>query len=63
MPNLIKYARAATKNLWHTVDKLGWSLCGVRLTGTPTEHEPEAGWHCIKCRQIQKKESDSKDVK
>lgn len=60
MPNLTKYARAATKNLWHIVDKLNWSLCGIKLTGTPTEHEPDPGRHCVKCWQIQEKKTNVK---
>lgn len=58
MSDTIKYGMAAGKGLWHTVDKLGWSKCGIRLTQNITTTEPDPGRHCIKCWGVQKKEAN-----
>ena len=56
MEKVVKYGQPAGKGLWHIVDKLGWSLCGTRLVGKQTEHEPDPGRCCAKCRGIQQKD-------
>lgn len=59
---LVKYGRTAGKGLWHTVDKLGWSKCGVKLTGDPTTNEPPPGRHCMRCWASEQKESKEQHV-